>query len=390
MSKFKNNSLFLLLAFCALVGACSEDGTDTTTDGTDGTTATTATTSSDGTTATDATDGSTTATDATDATDGSTTATDATDATDGTDSTPVPPACPDGSSCSGDKCCTCSGVGCGDGLDNALSQLATLANGPLQESLDDGDVNLVAEFVGDTSDGVEFTMNMFIAELAASNADCDITKDTCDWELDLAAFDAECKPLIGFDNAVINGDKMTAGGPDGIFVLSLPIAGFNLEIAVTSARIEADVDTAEDGTIVGIDGILAGAVPKKGLLDAVAGLGDDLPISPAALENILNNVLSVDIDGLDADGNPGTDGEKESYSVGIPFKGIQANIAGVQAAGEGDEPACAEPPATFSETAFRMVELRIGTGGTAGEAVDVDGICTEPAEPTACSADGEG
>ena len=234
------------------------------------------------------------------------------------------------------------------------------------------------------SDGVEFSLNMFIAELAEANADCDIANATCDWELDIAAFDANCEPLIAFNNAVINGTSMTAGGPEGVFVLSLPLAGFNLEIAVTSARIEAEVTKDGEGAITEINGILAGAVPKQGLLDAVGGLGDDLPISPQAIENILNNVLSVDIDGLDAEGNPGTDGEKESYSVGIPFRGIPANIVGVQAVADGDTPDCAEPPTEFSSVGFRMVELRLGTGGTAGEAIDVDGICTEPAMPEMC------
>ena len=379
--KFSVLALFLSASLVIVGCASDEDETSTTTAGTTTTDATDATDETDAADATDATD-TADETDAADATD----ATDSADDTDATDATDATEACPDGSSCNNGKCCTCAGIGCGGGLDNALSQLSSLANGPLQESLDDGDVNLVAEFDGDTSDGTEFSLNMFIAELAADNADCDITKDTCNWELDLAAFDANCEPLIAFNNAVIDGTSLTAGGTDGIFVLSLPIAGINLEITVTSARIVGEV-TKEGDAITGLSGILAGAVPKKGLLDAVGNLGDDLPISPSAIENILNNVLSVDIDGLDAEGNPGTDGVKESYSVGIPFRGIPANIVGTQAAADDETPACAEPPTTFSSVGFRMVELSLGTGGTEGQAIDVDGICTDPATPEMCMAE---
>ena len=333
----------------------------------------------------------------------------------GTDDTtdtgdPEPEAsCRKGAGCFEGNCCTCTPVGCQEGIDNSLSGLAGLANSSFQSSIDDGSVNLIAEFAGDIADGKEFPLNMYNAQPDFDEDTCDITQDACDWQIQLAAFADDCSPLIAFGNAMIVGDTLTAGGKDGVFKLSIPIQGLVLELTVTLARIEGSVTRDGEGNIIGISGILAGAIPKASLEEAVDNLPEDgLPISKDAIKNILANVVKSDIDGLDANGDPGSDGEKESASVSIIFEGLPGNITSVEQpsddttdtgddttdtggdtgggdTGDGDgmddnHEGCQEPPAadTFSNVSFRLVSLKLGDSGKAGQGLDVDGICEEP------------
>jgi hypothetical protein len=147
--------------------------------------------------------------------------------------------------------------------------------------------------------------------------------------------------------------KLTAGGADGIFQLSIPVtADIELALIITRAQIEAEVTVDGDGNITSIKGILGGAVPKKALEQAIDNLDDDaLPIPKDAIKNILDTAVQTDIDGLDADGNPGTDGIKESASVAIKFEGIPAIIAGVvDVGGETTEGETTEGETTEGET----------------------------------------
>lgn len=304
-------------------------------------------------------------------------------ATTGTEDTAKPPeeGCAAGFGCNAGQCCSCSPVGCENGIDNSLSGLAGLANSSLQGSINDGQVNLVAELAGDTSDGVEFDLNMYNAELDEANADCDVAEAECDWILGIAAFTDDCSPLIAFDNAMINGDVLTAGGPDGVFALAIPIQGLVLELTVTLARIEGTVEKDADGNITKITGLLAGAIPKSSLEEAVDNLpAEGLPIPKESIKSILDNVVKADIDGLDADGNPGQDGVVESASVSILFEGIPANITGVEEVPEGQDPPplCDTPPETFSEVAFRINSLQLGDSGKVGQGLDVDEVCRAP------------
>ena len=360
------------------------DGDDAT-DGTEAGDGADATDTVDATDATDGTDGidATDAVDATDAEDGS----DVADATDGSDATDGDPAtCPQGSKCNGAECCTCSGSECELGIDNSLSGIASLANSALQETIDAGDVNIVAEFVGDTTK--TFTLNMYTADLDPTDAACDIAVGPCKWQLGLEAFNADCGSLISFNNAAIDADgKLTAGGPDGLFVLSLPIQGFVLELKVVGARIVGEV-TMDGENITGLTGILAGAVPKAALAEAVDNLPDEgLPLPKPAIKNLLENVIKADIDAFDAAGTAGTDGVKESASVSIVFEGVPGTIASLEPAdGQDPAPACAAPPAieTFSQVAFRMSGLSLGDSGKAGQGLDVDGVCAPPPEVGIC------
>ena len=356
--------------------------------------------------------------------------------------------CDKGKACYGGQCCTCSpGKQCDAGIDNTLSGLSGLANGPLQKAVDEGSVNLVAEFVGNTGDGKEFTMNMYNAEVDPATEcaadgdakDCDYKAGNLKWLLSESAFDATCAPLIAFKNAKITGTKLTAGGPDGVFKLTIPIAGIDLVLTVTHATIEGEV-TMTGSNITKIAGLLAGAVPKAALEAAVDNIPPDkLPISKDAIKGILNNVVKEDIDALDASGNPGTDGVLESSSIAIKFVGVPGTITGVLIkepavpappppdADAGGAPAedisedvaansdliepppddngmapppedtgtippppdkCMAYPTTFSAVAFRIATLGLGEDAKPGNGLDVDHICVEPTAPLTCPAAG--
>ncbi len=314
----------------------------------------------------------------------------------------TPAACAKGKGCYNGKCCTCfpdkKESHCEQGIDNSLSGIASLANSQLQGSVDEGQVNLLAEFVSPTLDGKEFTLNMYTGDLDPSNDGkdgdtiCDVTAPGCKWTLADINYDKDCKPLIAFQNAKITSGKLTAGGPDGVFRLSIPIQGFNLDLLVTMARIEADVTLSKDGkSVEAIAGILAGAVPKKSIEDAVAKLGDKLPISPDAVKQILTSVVKEDIDGLGADGNPGKDGKYDSSSIAIKFEGVLGTITMVEVkpveppkdADAGSPPPpppemCKTYPTTFSPSAYRLTKVGLGENAKAGNGLDVDGICVEP------------
>ena len=251
------------------------------------------------------------------------------------------PTCGQGSACYAGQCCTCSPPkDCEAGIDNMLSGIASLANSSLQGSVDDGSVNILTEFGGDTANGAEFSLRMYTGDLDPSNADCNVITDACSWQLSLAAIKADCSALISFENATIVDGKLTAGGADGVFKLTLPIANIELVLTVSRARIEADV-TSEGDQITGISGILAGAIAKKALQAAIEALDpEDLPISKDVIMNILSNVIKEDIDTLDADGNPGSDGVLDSSSVAIKFEAVPATITGFESPGPSD--ACVE------------------------------------------------
>ena len=283
------------------------------------------------------------------------------------------PKCGQGSACYAGQCCTCSPPkDCEEGIDNMLSGIASLANSSLQGSVDDGSVNILTEFGGDTANGAVFSLRMYTGDLDPSNADCNVITDACSWHLSLAAIKADCSALISFENATIVDGKLTAGGADGVFQLSLPIANIELVLTVSRARIEADV-TMEGDQITGISGILAGAIAKKALQAAIEALDpEDLPISKDVIMNILSNVIKEDIDTLDADDNPGSDGVLDSSSVAIKFEAIPATITGF----ESPEPsaACVE----YCDLA--------STNCTEDNAIDFGGSTCE----TACAAMAEG
>jgi hypothetical protein len=156
----------------------------------------------------------------------------------------------------------------GDGdPDNALgSLLSTIGGlvgdgadlqGTVDESLADGSINVGAVF----TDGIEVSetrLHMFVLE---ANEDGTYAAEPASFAPGTQT------PQVRF-NANIAGSAMTTNEAD--FILNIPIAGLELSLVVSSARILGEVGT--DGTGVTLsNGYLVGAVSVQSLVDALNG-----------------------------------------------------------------------------------------------------------------------
>ncbi len=96
-----------------------------------------------------------------------------------------------------------------------------------------------------------------------------------------------------------------------------------LTITLYDARIEADGVVSGD-QVTFIQGILAGAVPKQQLKDAIAALPPEveLPMPKEQIIALLDLLVQADMDG-------NGDGQKESASIGIRLEGIAGLITGL-------------------------------------------------------------
>ena len=228
---------------------------------------------------------------------------------------------------------SCAPVGdCVQGLDNQLSglfgQLTTFGvdvDAELAAALDSGQIMMLFEHKGIATDGTVFQINFYLADPVEPAYLCDFQLQSCDYEVDAASLDLQtCSALIYFDNAKIVNGKLTAGGTDYELTISLPLfEGAPMDITLFMAHIEGDF-VGTPGGAIGIDnGILAGAVSKQLLLDTIEALPDSVfPIDKGTVIMLLNMLVSSD---MDTDG----DSVKDSASLGIRFKAIDANITGM-------------------------------------------------------------
>jgi hypothetical protein len=216
---------------------------------------------------------------------------------------------------------TCAPEGnCSGGIDNELGILAAFVNPGLQQSLKDGYLTYVLEFVDFAATGT-FTVGFANAGLAESNPTCDFQAAQCDWVPFQEALDADCKTIVSFDNAKLDGTKLTAGGPSYTFAMQASlIGGATMVIGITHARIEAAATLDSEGRIHDLDGTIGGGVAKAELMDTLSKLPDYVfPMPKKDVLDMLDTVIVNDLD-VDADGTP------DVASVNIRFTTIPANI----------------------------------------------------------------
>jgi hypothetical protein len=220
---------------------------------------------------------------------------------------------------------------CSQGIDNAVSVLAPFINKPLVASVLDGTLSFVAEFDGYTGPDKPFTLNLYYAVLTPQDksAGCKPLADVCSWNVTQAAFAGSCKPKFSFPDATLKDGKLVAGGKGTVFAMDADVIGAkNATLYVKGARIEGEVKLAQDGkSLVAVQGILVGAVPKTAVTDMIGALDDDafaqFGLKKKDVLELIDNLLELDVD-VD------NDGEKEAASIGIRFSGIGAKLAGVQ------------------------------------------------------------
>lgn len=228
---------------------------------------------------------------------------------------------------------TCSPAGqCSSGMDNQLSGLFSQiemfvdVNATMMEAVEDGSLCMLAEFLNPKFNGTPFTINMFMSEPAVPKNQCNFQTQTCNYLVFPEGVDGEsCKPVMWFDNAIVAGDKLHAGGPQYKFSMMLAFfPGAPLIVTLQMAQLTGIIEQTADGTMSIEQGVIGGAIPKEKLLTAVDNLPDDigLPISKDMIKNLLNLFITND---MDTDG----DGLKESASVGMKFNSLTGHISGV-------------------------------------------------------------
>lgn len=225
---------------------------------------------------------------------------------------------------------TCAPVDdCDSGIDNQLGALGAIVNGSLVESLDAGVIMLVLEYEGYAAAGPgnPFNLKMYTARIDPDDEDCDWQTEECIYNIRADSYDENCNPLMTFDNAVIASDgAFTAGGPDGKFILSVPLFGLTVQVPVYKARIIGQADV-KGGVVLGMEGLIAGAVPKSELLGAVEVIPDEeFTATGFSKDFIVSAIDSIVADDIDTDG----DGVGDGASVGIRFGAIPGKLAGFE------------------------------------------------------------
>jgi hypothetical protein len=228
---------------------------------------------------------------------------------------------------------TCAPVDdCELGLNNQLSglleQLASFvdANGELATALEEGKLVLLAEIVDYEGEGIPFTLNMYLGDPVAPKEECNYQAEVCDYLVDTGSFDVlDCEPIITFNNALVMDGNLTAGGPDSLFSLSIPVTeDLILTVTANMAQIQGTFVTGDLPTIS--DGLVGGAIRKDKLMESLQAMPDemfdDLPISKDMLLGIIPMVVQNDVD-------TDLDGELDAASIGIKFSTIGANLAGI-------------------------------------------------------------
>jgi len=211
---------------------------------------------------------------------------------------------------------------CSGGIDNELGILAPFVNSGLADSVDQGHLTYITEFVDFDKEGAPFSLNFVASYLSDTNPFCDFQYAECAYVVFQDALDVDCNAIMAFDNATLDGTKLTAGGTNYTFGFQASlIGGAIMVISIANAQIEAKVQFTQGGSqIFSVQGFLGGAVDKAELLDTIGKLPDDvLPMDKEIVITMLDTLIVNDLD-TDGDGTP------DAASVAIRFDTIPANI----------------------------------------------------------------
>ena len=237
---------------------------------------------------------------------------------------------------------TCApSTSCEAGIDNAAGpMLGTLFNASLSAAISGGDWMLFLALASQ-SQGAPAFLGLPIGSLdAAVSPSCDVTTDACDYTVPFEQYTSDCLARTFFDNAVVSGATLTAGGAACEVSLLLPFKGPDgsqaeptwLALSLRQARLHGTLSWGPTG-IGAFDGTLAGATTKQVLKDFVSSVPTEYfqAVSKEAFLSLLDAMLSPDIE---SDG----DGVRDSVSIGFPLHAVAQDRSRVHVAWEG---ACA-------------------------------------------------
>jgi hypothetical protein len=231
---------------------------------------------------------------------------------------------------------TCSpSPGCSGGIDNELGTIAALVNPNIDNALADGVLAPLVEMQGFNTDGDPFSLAVIFGSQAPGvfgAPACDPQQQTCDYLVNLDSYGADCAPTFLVENVVVEGDQLVGGGPGTVLIMILPVGGKPSYLHLVGGRIEVTLSFGPEGELLGMDGLVAGSVPKQSLLNTVAtvdpeyllgGLpaGTDPADATAEIVALVDALVTEDID-LDLDGVP------DAVSAGFRVKTIPGNVIG--------------------------------------------------------------
>lgn len=213
--------------------------------------------------------------------------------------------------------------------DNALGALKDLAGSQLVDAVKKGSIVILLDAVDYKTDGNPFGLNLLIGDLDASNDKCDPTTAGCKYTVTPKNYDqtvdaAACPAVVNFPKTSIKTGKMTAGGKDQVFDLTIPVSGLEIKIKITQAQLKGDTK-ADDKWTETKNGKVCGVITKENLSQALDAIPEEQLKElggKAAVQNILDSLLTADID---TDG----DDEADAISVALDFETLPGEVVGL-------------------------------------------------------------
>lgn len=218
---------------------------------------------------------------------------------------------------------------CEGGVNNQLSGLFGMmekfvsANGELTSAIATGDLNLVLEWGNYKGPDIAF-------DLAVHPATPDLPREECNWQLEQCVFTVQdstfdpetCEPVVLFKNAVLANGAITAGGPESIFILPVPLsASAELNLIMRAVKIHGSVISGADGPYI-VGGLIGGAVRYDDIIAAIQQIPESayLPVGKETLITLLDLFVVPDVDTDD-------DGQPDAVSIGLKFEARPATIS---------------------------------------------------------------
>ena len=217
---------------------------------------------------------------------------------------------------------TCAPKGnCVKGIDNAFAVLSWLFNPEIIKASAAGDIALLIEAENPVAGGT-FNVNLFWGERIAPAA-CDPATPGCNYGVSDGELQGVCDPVHVFDNATLDGTKLTAGGPAYTLPVSLVFGSRRIPLTMKWAKLVATVSLS-GGHVTSGSGAIGGVVVLQSVIDGVSAIpAADFP--PPYTRDIVLQYLNLYLKpDFDVDG----DGTKESVSMGWPVTLVTAHIIG--------------------------------------------------------------
>lgn len=221
-----------------------------------------------------------------------------------------------------DNPATCAPKGsCVKGIDNTFATLSWLFNAEVTKAVAAGTFALLLEWRATPGDGTTGDLNLYYGERHPGAA-CDPAAPGCLWAVYPTMISGTCQPLYGFEDAVLDGNLLTGGGPQGLVPLYLVFGDLRILVLIEAARIEVTLSLSGGDTLG--QGVLAGGLDQQSLIAALQAAPADRFPPPYTRDLVVQYVTLYLQPDLDLD----HDGSAESVSVGLPFTLVSGQIIG--------------------------------------------------------------